>query len=120
MLRKKLLKYASYLAIILLFINLIRTFVQTYESKRAVKTLRKEVSLLEKSRSKLEKVVQERQSDQYAEKVARNELNLTKPGETIVVIEEPTNTGDQSDKPKNSNLSIPQQWKKLIFRGLES
>lgn len=63
---------------------------QTYQLQAEERKLRQEISRLEAQNKELQKQIEYLKSDAYVEKVAREQLNLIKPGETAVVVLSPT------------------------------
>ena len=84
-----------FLAIIGLFFLLLIVFplAKTYAQKRMVENeingVKKEISDFEKTNQELKNMITYLQSDQSLEEQARLNLNLKKPGEKVIVIEEP-------------------------------
>lgn len=60
--------------------------LRVYQDQREIAAVRADLDRLQQRRQDLEKQVLYLQSDQYIEKVAREELNLVKPGDQAVVI----------------------------------
>ena len=73
---------------ILLIISLVRGVYGSFQSRERIAQLqtRKEALLVKKT--ELEQKMEDIQSPLYLEKVARDELHLSKPGETVVLVPE--------------------------------
>ena len=63
---------------------------QTYQLQAEERRLRQEIARLEVQNRELQKQIDYLKSDAYVEKIAREQLNLIKPGETAVVVLSPT------------------------------
>ena len=60
--------------------------LRVYQNQREITAIRADLARLERRRHELEEQQLYLQSDQYIEKVAREQLNLIKPGDHAVVI----------------------------------
>ncbi len=85
--RKKL-WYAVIFFQIVLIISLVKGLEQGVKSRRRIESLEAEKKQLEDEQSRLKEQGEYVASEYYLEKVARDELHLTKPGETIVIVPE--------------------------------
>lgn len=74
------------------------------ESQAAV--LKKQIGDLEQKNTELNKNLSYAKSDEYAEKVARDQLDLKKPGEGVVVVE-------KEPSQNNKEEQNPSWWEKL-------
>jgi cell division protein FtsB len=93
---------------ILLIISLVRGIYETFQSRERIATLASRKEMLEAKRQELQQKMSEVESPLYLEKVARDELHLSKPGETVVIVPEgklnilavnQPNSGDSEEKP---------------------
>lgn len=74
-------------AILIVFsISLIRTTAEILGSNRRLGELKTEVAKLEDEKVQLEEEIEHKQSLEYVEEVARNELNMVKPNEKVYVV----------------------------------
>ena len=73
---------------------------QTYQQAEERKLFRQEISRLEADNRELQKQIEYLKSEAYVEKVAREQLNLIKPGETAVVVLSPTPVPTSPAPPK--------------------
>lgn len=107
-----------FLAIVgLVFLLLIvLPLAQTYTQKRLVEKeidgVKKEISDFESTNQDLKEMISYLQSDQSLEDQARLNLNLKKPGETVIVIEAPkgSTTTDDINKTTASETNFTKWW----------
>jgi len=107
-----------FLAIVgLVFLLLIvLPLAQTYTQKRLVEKeingVKKEISDFESTNQDLKEMISYLQSDQSLEDQARLNLNLKKPGETVIVIETPkgSTTTDDINKTTASETNFTKWW----------
>jgi cell division protein FtsB len=71
---------------ILLSVSFIKSTFDVLKSKERLDDLNKEVEMLEKEKSEIEEEISYKQTKEYIEEKARNELNLIKPGEKVYVV----------------------------------
>ena len=115
-------------AVILLIISVvfIKSSFDVLKSKERLDEINSELSLLNEEKEKIEKEIEYKQTDEYVEEKARNELNLIKPGEKVyVVVEESSGSvvlsetdeikqdeKEEIDKEKQKNWYL---WYRLFF-----
>lgn len=127
--------HVKYLILSALFIfasiNFTRTTLEILKSSQRLDDLKDEVNQLGIQKSKLNAEIEYRQTDEYIDEVARNDLNLVKPGEKVYVIQgdslesndsgvssKESVLGELTNRAKNqSNIteSNAYQWYKLFF-----
>src|SRR3989339_1957288 len=83
---RKLAQYGIIVFQILLIISLVRGVQLTLRSRERVTDLEKKKAELVKEEERLKAQEEYVQSPYYLEKVAREELHLAKPGETVVIV----------------------------------
>ncbi len=124
------LSFLGLLIVFLIGLPLINKIKQRNEIKKEIIDLQKEIRDLEEKNSKLEKVVNYLESDQFIEEQARLKLGLKKPGEEVVVINDKRTNNQSStsdtlynisglnkEKPKNFyQESNPLKWLKYFFK----
>jgi len=99
----RLISSQRFLAIIGLVFLLLIIFplAKTYTQKRMVENeingVKKEINDFEKTNQELRDMITYLESDQSLEEQARLNLNLKKPGEKVIVIEEPKTAASSSD-----------------------
>ncbi len=106
---KKIIYFIAIAAVLFLFYSLSQ---QVYQSLRAGNRLDSEVetlAALQKKNSELKKQLLEVDSLQFIEKEARDKLNLSRPGETIVVIPE-ANIQKVLDSWQEKKVEIIPNW----------
>lgn len=115
-------------AVILLIISVvfIKSSFDVLKSKERLDEINSELSSLNEEKEKIEKEIEYKQTDEYVEEKARNELNLIKPGEKVyVVVEEGSESvvlsetdeikqdeKEEIDKKKQKNWYL---WYRLFF-----
>lgn len=116
------LKKAALLIVVVLLLGFISSFVrQIYDSLQVSDRLDKEAEnlvALQKENSQLKAQLQQSQTPQAIEEIARNKLDFARPGETIMVISE-----DEIDRLLEAQQSKPvetvpnwQGWLKLFWK----
>lgn len=81
--------------LILTSISLTRTTLEIIKSSKKLDTAAEEIAGLEQSKDELSKSIEYKSSNDYVEKVAREELNMVKPGEKVYVVK---TTEDQPER----------------------
>ncbi|MFZ2199211.1 MAG: septum formation initiator family protein [Microgenomates group bacterium] len=97
---RKIILYGVILFQILIIISLVRGIQLSSRSASRIASMQETKAKLEQEREKLQKEKEEVSSDFYLEKVARDELHLSKPGETVVIIPDSVIVGAQINEPK--------------------
>jgi cell division protein FtsB len=112
-------RFLAALGLILLFV-IVLPLAKTYSQRRLVEKeitdVQKEISQFEKDNQDLKEMLGYLKSDQSLESQARINLNLKKPGETVVVIENAADAKNQEnaqkEEEKKSNLK---KWFDYFF-----
>ena len=108
---------------ILFFVSLDKSSKKTQSSSENIRVLENDVNKISNEIIILEEKIEETQTEQFKEKVLRNELLLQKPGEYILQIPE-NSSNEQEDTCLNTNcnkLTNPQRisalsaWVELLF-----
>jgi cell division protein FtsB len=86
---------------------------QRTEMTVRIENLKKEISTLEKKKEELETLASESGQEGYLEKVAREQLNLQKPGEEVVAILAPEK---EKEAPQEKKSFWQRILEKLNFR----
>jgi cell division protein FtsB len=87
--------------------------VESYRMAQQVEAVRKEVAELRQRNVELQDLLARYRSDTYVEKIAREELNLVRPGDVPVIVIAPTPQGSTAPPPRPSPtpaVPIPRQW----------
>lgn len=85
---------------ILLIVSLVRGVHGSLQSRERIAQLQERKEELLARKAELEQKMDEVQSPLYLEKVARDELHLSKPGETVVIVPESVQFEVSDDKPE--------------------
>lgn len=95
---------------------LARTYSQRRIVEREIIEMKKQISDYEAQNQQLKELASYLQSDQSLEEQARVNLNLKKPGEEVIVIEDAKNMAVQSDVADNaSEVSNLVKWWQYYF-----
>lgn len=111
--------YAILLFQIILIGSLIRGIQVSYKSKERVEVLRDKKEQLEQEHAKLQRDAEYVQSDYYIEKVAREELQKSKPGEKVVILPESQRVTEQvvqQEVKAEKSLKNWEKWLELLIR----
>jgi cell division protein DivIC len=87
--------------------------VSSYHASREVEAARKQIQDLRQQNVELQAKIARYRSDLYVEKVAREELNLVRPGDVPVIIIAPTPVPASAVRPEPSPTAVvpvPRQW----------
>jgi len=100
---------------ILVLIALGRESYRYFKVNQEIKNLEKRISELESNNEELIKMEKYFQSEEFLEKEARLKLNLTKPGEKLIIVkgvEEEIEETQQEEQKKISNI---EKWWEYFF-----
>ena len=90
--------------------------VEGYQMARQVDAARKEVADLTQQNLALQDKIARYRSDNYVEKIAREELNLVRPGDVPVIVVAPTAVPQSATPPRPSpTVPVHQQWLRHFF-----
>jgi cell division protein FtsB len=85
--------------------------VEGYQMARQVDLARKEVADLRQQNVELQERIARYRSDMYVEKIAREELNLARPGDVPVIVIAPTAEPTVVPTPRPTpTVPVPRQW----------
>ena len=101
------------LACVLLLTQTAQRAVDSYQKAREVEVARKEVAEVKQRNVDLQAQITKYRSDAYVEKVAREELNMVRPGDVPVIVLAPTPAATPVGTPRPTAtpvLSVPHQW----------
>lgn len=100
---------------IVFFISLSKSAQKTDISSRNIEFLEKEVNDMSIETAKIEEKIIETDSDEFKEKVIRNELLLQKPGEKIIQMPTEGNIESAAAATITQEKKPIEEWWKLIF-----
>ena len=115
-------KYIGFTALLIVTsINMVVTTRKIVKNGRRLKDIREDVLSLEQEREQLIQEINDKKTQEYIERTAREELNLVKPDEEIYVYPEekdintikPTRSRAKNFLERRTPL---QQWIELIFK----
>jgi cell division protein FtsB len=85
--------------------------VEGYQMARQVDLARKEIADLRQQNVELQSRIARYRSDMYVEKIAREELNLARPGDVPVIVIAPTAEPTVAPTPRPTpTVPVPRQW----------
>lgn len=98
--------------------SLVRGLQLSYKSRDRVELLRETKAKLESENDQLEAQAKYVQSDYYVEKVAREELQRAKPGETVVILPEAEVSVSEPKVQSNRVIELEnwQKWWNLLVK----
>ncbi len=112
-------RFLAVVGMILLFLialPLAKTYSQKRLIEQEIKGVENDIGQFEKDNQELRDMIEYLKSDQSLESQARLNLNLKKPGETVVVIEDKTDIKNQEVIPNNtSEKSNFKKWFDYFF-----
>lgn len=112
----KFLTILGFLIVIYAIFGLSRTIWQSYRIKKQIKSLEKEIEVLDIENEQLSNLISYLKTDSYKEKEARRLLGYQKPGEKVIVIPETTEEIQEEAKNNETNTvqkdtrTNPQKW----------
>ncbi|MFH1036952.1 MAG: septum formation initiator family protein [Patescibacteria group bacterium] len=77
-----------------------------------IESLQKEIQDLQEKNSELKEGIDQSQSQEYLEQMARENLDLKKPGEDVIVVKMPSTTTEENTEEKSFWQKI---WEKFNF-----
>jgi cell division protein FtsB len=92
--------------------------VDSYQMARQVEAARREVAEQRQRNLELQAKIARYRSDPYVEKVAREELNMVRPGDVPVIVIAPTPQATPVGPPRPTPtpvMSVPRQWLRHFF-----
>ncbi|MFZ4632424.1 MAG: FtsB family cell division protein [Patescibacteria group bacterium] len=100
-------RFLAIVGLVFLFL-IVFPLAKTYTQRRLVESeidgVKKEISDFEKTNKDLKEMITYLESDQSLEESARLNLNLKKPGEKVIVIDNSKNASSSEDLNKTTNL----------------
>ena len=75
-----------------------------------IESLRKEIQILEEKNKELKEEISQSGSEEYLEKVAREQLGLKAPGEEVIVINKEEKEEQPEIKQNEKNFWNPKSW----------
>lgn len=114
---KRVVIYAVIFFQLLVLLSLSRGLVEVISSRRRVDTLVEKRERLLADRERLKGELSVVESEYYIEKVARDQLHLSRPGESLVIVPEKLedNVLGESDGGKEEEKEIWEKWLEVLF-----
>jgi cell division protein FtsL len=118
------------LGFIWLVLSVVNVYYKKYKINKEIEDLKTQIASAEKSNQQISEMIDYLGSSSFLEKEAREKLNMKKPGEEVVIIEPPKDTGTsqnpQPQKEKDQNILLASvaskaesnfvKWWKFFFR----
>ena len=102
--------------LLIIIIPLAKTFSQRRLIEKEIEDVKQEISDYESKNQELQEIITYLESDQSLEEQARLNLNLKKPGETVIVVEEDKNLKKELNLPENSQATSHfSKWWQYFF-----
>jgi len=101
-----------------LSINLTRTTISMLKNVNRLRDLEVEVATLEDKTNRIKESIEYKKTDVFVEEFARNELNLVKPGEDVVIVSNKTPENTEIITTKDIDVkkdTVFLKWVKLLF-----
>jgi len=121
-LSSRLITVISFIIIIYGAFGLARLIWKNYQVNQKIESLKKEITQLEEENFELRNEINYYKTNSYKERLAREKLNLQKPGEIVIVITQPeedkfSSVQKKEIKNKEKKLSGPnwQKWWNYFF-----
>jgi cell division protein DivIC len=97
------------LCVIILWIGIsfARVEYRNYKLRVKIESLQRELAAVEMRNQQLEEEIKNWQSPDYVERVAREELGLVKPGETVYILAQPLENAVEHDVERRSGTFVP-------------
>lgn len=89
--------------VIILIISCFNIFQKRTNAEKELKTLNNEIDQLSREKDLLNFTLEETYSEEFLERIAREELGMQKPGETVYIIKKETSE-DEKEENKNYNF----------------
>jgi cell division protein FtsB len=105
-------------AFVLILVATAQRAVDGYQMARQVDAARREVAELRQQNVELQARIARYRSDAYVERVAREELNLVRPGDVPVIVIAPTPEPTPVVAPRPTPtpvVSVPRQWLRHFY-----
>lgn len=106
------------LVIIFIVIALGRESYRFFRINQEIKGLKQKIADIEKSNEELSKMREYYQSEEFLEREARLKLNLTKPGEKLIIIKQKEESPEEKIEEKKAiakEISNIQRWWDYFF-----
>jgi cell division protein FtsB len=102
--------------LLIIIIPLAKTFSQRRLIEKEIEDVKQEISDYESKNQELQEIITYLESDQSLEEQARLNLNLKKPGETVIVVEEDKNLKKEFNLSENSQATSHfSKWWQYFF-----
>jgi len=101
---------------VFLIIGLIKNAIDLYQSRGRLETVQQTVDQLQAQKQQLKQTLLLQSDPAFLDQTIHNQLNLAKPGETIISISgsDSTQTNQPSPSPKPKPSSTLSQWWQLL------
>jgi len=93
--------------------------LETYQLRQEEQRLQKEILGLQARYQELQAQKEYFNSDVYIEKIAREQLNLIKPGETAIIVVAPTPVPQEQEVAEPAAAEEKPLWQEWLDRGLD-
>ena len=99
---------------VFVLINLSKSVIDVWSRRDVITQKRQDLSQIEAENSRLKRELEEAQSPEFLERIARNKLGLVKPGESVVLYSQ-TQATPAGEASLKDALPPWKQWWNLFF-----
>jgi cell division protein FtsL len=103
------------LFLVYIVVILSRVVWQNYQVNKQVDSLKNQIASLQQSNHDLQNEILYFQTDAYKEELARQQLNLQRPGEHVIIVPRDTSTNSSGEQTRGQPLPNWQQWWNFFF-----
>lgn len=110
-------RFLRYLVIIIgiiLIINTVKAISDAWRAGDRVELRAQKINRLEKENDKIKQKIAEVESPEYLEQIARDKLNLSKPGEVLIILPKDYLSSSSAELQIDSRKNW-EKWRDLIF-----
>jgi len=117
LLQPKVILAVTIIVVLLIFVSLAQEMNRRLQVQREVIKLEQEVQSMQKTVIELSNLNQYFQTDAYQERLAREKLNYSAPGEKVVLIpDQQYNTAAPAEETAaQADISVPEKWWRIFF-----
>ena len=100
-----------------LLVLLVTSLIDVYRKRGVIKDYEQAYDKAKAENERLKAAMDEAETPEYVEKIARNKLGMAREGETVVLIDESQRPANPEQKNQKKPAEVPawKQWWKLFF-----
>jgi cell division protein FtsB len=112
--QRRLVTVIGIVAVLALALSFGQLLLTQYEVGQRAEALKEDIAVLREQNAELERELKYRRSDEGIERLAREQLGWTKPGDTLVVVPAMPADGATDSGPRATARSRPPNWRRWI------